>query len=327
MAKNNLATLLIEPINQAKYRIHFLSGHLFVMHSSTWRYICRAVIVVALLFTGFSLRAAEHNQLASDPALVMQAYLRATYARDFAESYRYISGADKKVRDLNRYLKQRGPFAGFTLEVARKLSESIEIKPEKRQDIAGRVFLTVKYKVPDPKSLAPMLLDWDVHRLNALAPAEREKILRAIERMKRDGSMNMSAGDETFQLVSEQQQWRVHLDWAAGVKIPLRVDSTRVADLDVSLSESQIMTQPGELFEIFLKIKNRAERPIVARIGHRVDPDSLADYLEFVQCGFLLPVSVAPAEEREFSGTYLLRGSLPEGVRQINLTYDFRLLE
>ena len=288
---------------------------------------CGSVFVVALLFTGFSLRAAEHNQLASDPALVLQAYLRATYARDSAEAYRYISGADQKVRDLNRYLKQRGPFAGFTLEVARKLSELIEIEPVQRQEIAGRVFLTVKYKVPDPKSLAPMLLDWDAHRLNALSPGGRDKILRAIDRMKRDGSMNMSAGDETFQLVRERQQWRVHLDWAAGVKIPLRVDFTRAAGLEVSLSENQIVTQPGELFDIFLKIKNRAERPIVARIGHRIDPDSLADYLEFVQCGFLLPVTIAPAEEREFFGTYRLRGSLPDGVRRLNLTYDFRLLD
>jgi hypothetical protein len=36
---------------------------------------------------------------------------------------------------------------------------------------------------------------------------------------------------------------------------------------------------------------------------------------------------LAPAKEEQFSGTYLLRGSLPEGVRQLSLTYDFRLLK
>jgi hypothetical protein len=28
--------------------------------------------------------------------------------------------------------------------------------------------------------------------------------------------------------------------------------------------------------------------------------------------------------EHEYSATYLLRGSLPDGVRQLNLDYDFR---
>lgn len=34
-----------------------------------------------------------------------------------------------------------------------------------------------------------------------------------------------------------------------------------------------------------------------------------------------------PGEEQQYAGTYLVRGSLPDGVRQLNLTYDFRLLK
>jgi cytochrome c oxidase assembly protein Cox11 len=83
----------------------------------------------------------------------------------------------------------------------------------------------------------------------------------------------------------------------------------------------------GELFEIVLNIKNRTNQPITARIGHLVEPNNVADYLDFVQCGFLLPVTIAPGQAEQFSGTYLLRGSLPEGVHQLNLTYDFRLLK
>jgi hypothetical protein len=46
-----------------------------------------------------------------------------------------------------------------------------------------------------------------------------------------------------------------------------------------------------------------------------------------VQRGFLLPVTLPPGKEQEYSGSYLLRGSLPEGMRQLNLTYDFRILQ
>jgi hypothetical protein len=65
------------------------------------------------------------------------------------------------------------------------------------------------------------------------------------------------------------------------------------------------------LFEIVLKIKNHAKEPATVRIGHLVEPSSIADFLDFVQCGFLLPVTVQPEKEQEFSGTYMLRGSFP----------------
>jgi hypothetical protein len=45
-----------------------------------------------------------------------------------------------------------------------------------------------------------------------------------------------------------------------------------------------------------------------------------------VQCGFLLPVTIPPAMEQEYSGIYLLRGNFPEGVRQLELKYDFDIL-
>jgi hypothetical protein len=66
---------------------------------------------------------------------------------------------------------------------------------------------------------------------------------------------------------------------------------------------------------------------VTARIGHLVEPNDSADYLDFVQCGFLLPVTIQPGAEQEYSGSYLLRGSLPEGVRRLSLTYDFRILQ
>ncbi len=271
--------------------------------------------------------AAERAINSHDPALVLQTYLRATYARDFIEAYRVISNADRKVRDLNRYAQQRGPFAGFTLEVARKLSESIEIKFKQRQDTPTRIQTVINYKVPDPKKVSPLVLNWDVYRLNSLAPEERKRILDAIDKKKHDGSLDMSEGEENFELVKEADGWRVFLNWAAGVKIPLRLDLSKSADLDVTLSKTEIIAQPGDLFEVALRITNRTDQPVTARIGHLVEPNDVADYLDFVQCGFLLPVTIAPAKQQEFSGTYLLRGTLPEGVRQLNLTYDFRLLK
>jgi cytochrome c oxidase assembly protein CtaG/Cox11 len=285
------------------------------------------LILVFVLGGQRSLSAAESVVNFQDPTQVLGVYVRATYARDFVEAYRYISSADHKVRDLNRYVQQRGSFAGFSLDVAKRLSESIEIKFSERTNTPTRIQAAIQYKVPDPKKLSPLLLNWDSFRLNSLPPQERKRIIEAIEKKRSDGSLDMSEGEEKIELVRENEEWRIFLNWAAGVKIPLRLDLSKSADLDVSLSKNEIITQPGELFEIVLTVRNRTNQSVTARIGHLVEPDNVADYLDFVQCGFLLPVTIAPDKEEQFSGTYLLRGSLPEGVRQLGLTYDFRLLK
>jgi hypothetical protein len=262
-----------------------------------------------------------------EAAQVVEAYVRATYARDFVEAYRFISAADRKARDLSRYVQQRGAFSGFTLEAAKKLSEAVEIHPLKQEARDGRTSLLVKYRVPDTAKIASLLLNWDAYRLNSLSPSDRKELLAALERKRQDGSHEMVEGEARFELVREGADWRVFLNWASGVTIPLRLDLSQAADLDVSISQPEVLVQPGEIFDIVLKVKNKTKQPITARIGHLVEPQAQADYLDFVQCGFLLPVTIPPEKEEQYFGTYMVRGSLPEGVRQLNLTYDFRILQ
>ena len=284
--------------------------------------------LLALFFAAAgNAHAAERAANFQEPAQVIQAYLRATYARDLVEAYRLISAADRKVRDVNRYVQQRGGFSGFTLEVARKLSESVEIEPQPQKASGDRVQVAVRYRVPDPKRIAPTVLNWDPYRLNSLDAAERRQILDALERKQQNRSLEMNEGEERFELVKEANEWRVFLNWEAGVKIPLRLDLSKTSDLAVSLSKQEVIIQPGEVFEILLKIRNKTKQEVTARIGHLVEPNDSADYLDFVQCGFLVPVTIHPGAEQDYSGSYLLRGSLPEGMRQLNLTYDFRTLQ
>ncbi len=287
-----------------------------------------SLLTVLQLFGGAKdLSGAERAMDTQDPMTVIQSYLRATYARDFAAAYRFISAEDRNVRDVNRYVQQRGPYSGFILDAARKLSEFIEVGILNAQESPRGVRMAIKYRVPDPQKIAPLLLNWDARRLNSLPATERKQIIDALDKRQHEGSLEMSEGQEIFELIREANEWRVFLNWQAGVKIPLKLDLSKSPDLDVMLSKNEFVVQPGDLFEIVLKIKNRTQQPMTVRIGHLVEPSTIADYLDFVQCGFLLPVTVQPDKEQEFSGTYMLRGSLPEGVRGLNLTYDFRQLK
>jgi hypothetical protein len=280
--------------------------------------------LVLLLAPEVRLSAEERVQM-QDPAFVVQAYLRATYARDFTEAYRYISSEDRRIRDLNRYVQQRGAFNGFALEAARRLADFIEIRFIQKQTVSDRMQTVASYRVPDPAKISSLLLNWDPYRLNLLPVNDRNRIIETIEKGKRDGSLDMIEGEDKFELVKESDEWRIFLNWAAGIKIPLRLELAHAAGLDVALSTSEVVVQPGDLFELTLKIKNRSKQPVTVRIGHLVEPKEIADYLDFLQCGFLLPLTLQPGKAEDYSSTYMLRASIPEGVRRLTLSYDVRL--
>jgi hypothetical protein len=269
---------------------------------------------------------AEQAPNLQDPASVVQSYLRATYARDYIDAYRYLSSDDQRVKDLNRYVQQRGAYYGFALEAAKKLAEFIEIKPVIKTESQNRLQVIAHLKVPNLGKVSPLVLNWNTYQLNALPIAERKKIVENIEKKNREKSLEMNEGEERLELVKEGHDWRIFLNWAAGIKIPLRLALSAVPELDVSVSPREVAIQPGDVFEVFLRIKNRSNRSLVARIGHLIEPQAVADYFDFVECGFLLPVTLPPGEQ-EYSGRYLLRGSIPESVHQLSLTYDFKLLQ
>lgn len=271
--------------------------------------------------------AADRAADLREPGQVVRAYLRATYARDFAAAYRLISAKDRALRDVDRYVRQRGAFSGFVLEAAGKLSESVEAEILEQKAADNRIWLRIRYRIPDSKAIAPVLLNWDPYRLNALNGAERAQLLATLDHRRQERALEMTAGEETFELVKEGNEWRLFLNWAAGVRIPLRLEMPASGALHAALSKPEVNLQPGDVFDILLKVKNNTDQSITARIGHLVEPKSAADYLDFVQCGFLLPVTIPAGKEQEYSGTYLVRGSLPEGIKELKLTYDFRILE
>ncbi len=216
---------------------------------------------------------------------------------------------------------------GSALEIMRKLSSFIEIKPIQKQIAPNRIQAVTKLGIPEPNKLSPLLLNLDLRRLNSLESRDLSQIIETLDKKKRDGSFEMIEIEEKLELVKEGDEWRIFLNWAVGVKIPFRLALANAADLDVALSKSEVVVYPGDLFEIELKVKNRSSQPVVARIGHLIEPRDVTNFLDFVECGFLLPITLQPGKEQEYSARYLLRGGLPEGVHQLNLTYDFRLLK
>jgi Cytochrome c oxidase assembly protein CtaG/Cox11 len=259
------------------------------------------------------------------PVQVLDQYLRAVYSRDFKQAYRFISAEDKRLKDERIYVRERGPFNGFALEAARKLSELIEFTPAQvnLEDDQARIVLA--FKAPDMNSIGALLLDWNEERLQALSLHEQKKLLIAIGNLQRNGRLEVIEGQEEFTLRREGQQWRLFFDWASGVKVKFGTLLPENGLIEAKPTIKETVTQPNELFTIAYRVKNLTDKEVFARITHRVEPAALTDNLDVVECGLLLPVRILPGEEQTYSSTYLVRGDIPDGTRSVDVTYEFKV--
>ena len=279
------------------------------------------IVPAAFLYNNSAQRGAQ-----TAPFNTVDAYLKNAYARDFKKAYRYISRRDRQLKSERVYVREKGSFSGFPLAVTRKLSEFIELRPleaVREDDGQTRVKLEVKY--PDANSLSAILLDWDEERLNALPLPARRDILATLDKLHRAGQIETIEGNEEFTLVKEGRSWRVYLDWAAGVRVSYSAVVPPTEAIDAVPVNKATTIRPSELFTIAYRVKNRSAQTISTRIIHRIEPDELRQHLDIIDCALLLPVELRPGQESEFSTTYMIRGDLPEGAKELNVTYDFQV--
>jgi len=252
---------------------------------------------------------------------VVEKYLKALYARDFRAAYQQISSSDQRLKDVHTYSRERGEFRDFALEVARAVAQDIEVRLLEQRIGQERATVKVKAQLPDAERLNSLLLDWDSERLERLSMTERKTLLDTIDQQRREQKTAMTAGEETFNLVKEASGWKIFLDWAAGVKLTFRPAVPATSPVEIQIAQSEVASRPGQIFRVAMKIKNTGKQVLATRIGHLVEPQEWRDYLDLVDCGFILPVRLLPGKEENFVTTYLLRGTLPDMVRQLNVTY------
>lgn len=281
--------------------------------------------VVALALPAIYWLRAAGDRRPDEPAQVLSKYLKFLYARDFRRAYRFIAAEDQRLKTQNDYVRERGPFTGFALEAARKLSGLIELRSVSEQPDGKATRVRVAMKLPDANGVSALLLDWEEKRLNALSAAAQNKILTSIDNQAREKKLPMIQGEEEFVLVKEGSQWKVYLNWAAGVKVKFATTLPAHGALSAEPIIKETVARSGDLFTIGFKVKNRSSREIVTRIVHRVEPKELAPYLDLVECALLLPVRLRPGEEQTYNSTYVVRGDLPNGIKGLDVTYEFKV--
>jgi len=279
------------------------------------------VSVVLLIVAAISLGTGRSNRVNEDPFPVVQAYLKASYARNYPAAYRFISSADQRVWDEKSYARQYGTFTGFALRLAQRLAEDMKISVIDRRIRSNRIHYEVGYEVPTADELSSLLSDWNQDKLNALSPPQQEQLLKALEKLKRTGKMITIKGKETFDLIPDGGHWKIFYDWASANKVSFTVAVTPHSGIDAQLLNDELLVKKDEPFQIELKIKNSNKHAVVLRIIHHIEPRSLENNIEMIACGALLPLVLQANDEQEISMAYLIRDGIQPGAK-FAVTYE-----
>ena len=289
-----------------------------------WILFAGAAIFSLLISAVFYFQTAGAKPPQMKPIDVVKNYLKARYARDYQNAYRYISSQDQLVWNEKSYASQSESFVGFALELARNLAESMEVWVMEKQVGSDRVHYKIGYRVPTADELSSLLFDWDPDKLNALSRSRQAQLLESLGELKKDGKMIMIEGQETVDLVSDEGGWKVFLDWASGIRVSLKVDSASSGEVEARFVQNELIVKMDEPFQIDLKIKNRRRQPVVARIVHRIEPREIENHLDMIACGALRPLVLEPGDLEQISSAYLIKDGIRAGEK-IDITYKLKL--
>ena len=280
-----------------------------------------SVVSAVFLWTGRSQPAAWET------VQVVIPYIKASYARDFREAYGFISSDDRRVTDKESYIRERGAYSGFALELASKLAGFIRATPVEEKIDGERAQLKLQLSFPDADRLSANLLGWDEERLNNLSPKERSELVETLDRRRKEGKIPMVQAVQDFELVREGKGWRIFLDWAAGIRVSFDTVVPASLLLEAKPVLKEVTATRGKLFNVFFRVRNLSSREVTTWIVHRVEPKDVDKYLELIECTLLFPVSLQPGKEVKYPSSYLLRGDLAEGTRRVKVTYEFKVEE
>lgn len=256
---------------------------------------------------------------------VVERYVKAVYARDFSEAYRWLSTHDRQRKDRATYVKEQGAFTGFTSRLASKLASFIEIAPAQPLSPADSVKINFELKLPDVVKLEPSLMEWDEEKLNSLSVAEQDELIKKVEEWHKAGRLPFTRVEEIFELVRENQDWRIFLNLRRDVRVEIRADLPNGVPLQVEPTPGEITFQPGEPFTVILKLKNNSSRELRARMAHNVKPQAFEKYLGLGTCGAFVPFRLAPGQEKEDSSTFLVWTDIPAETERFTMIYQFEV--
>jgi len=164
------------------------------------------IVVVASLHLGTAMAHERQAILA-----VLQAYMTAVYARDYATAYQWISEADRRLKSLAHYERDNEPFTGASLVLAQRLAREMIIQEAvvERQGDRATVRTTLSLPAGNAEAVSRLLL-----APGGVEEAPRDEIkerMAKLEALVASGQLPRLEVEDTWTLVRDPAGWRILL--------------------------------------------------------------------------------------------------------------------
>jgi len=142
------------------------------------------------------------------PKQVLNKYLDASLKGRYKEAYNYISSNDKSVKTLDEYLKEN---SRKNSPIAAALSSSVSFKILKVVKTGETAKADVEITLPDIGVIFRDIMG--AAFASAFGNKDEKQIEQALAKKYKDSNIPTTTQTQTFQLVREQDGWKVFLDW------------------------------------------------------------------------------------------------------------------
>jgi len=253
-------------------------------------------------------------------------YLRALYAQDYEKAYQFISAVDRRTKSKADYTRENPSFPEATRTLVSELARLMDIG-EITAAVAGDR-ATIRFPVRLPDANAPILQElfkeFDPDQLVKISPAERQQIVKIAETMNQEGRLPTIAGTETLELIKENGQWQVLVNWTDAVKVIFRAEVKEGLPWAFEPVQKVVMAKPGETLHAAYRARNLADVPGTAKARHIDAPKELAaKYLGVIQCFCFIRQTLAPGEEKELPLVFRVDLDVPREIKEFVITYQF----
>jgi len=283
-------------------------------------------LMVGLLMVTASAFHAAHASEPRTPHAVLKTYLAALYSRDAVTAYALVSAADREVKTAKDYVAETGAFTGPALILARELSHAIRYENLETIIAMDRATVTFEAVLPNANgaALSGLVGGFDSGTLANLHVTEIDMRAEQIRAMARSGDLPViRSHGESWNLVREDGEWRVFLNWAEAVEVTFRALTFHDLGWEFTPVRDRVMAKHGETVQMAYRARNIGAMETTGKARHIVGPNADAGYLEIIACFCFLEQTLAPGEEVTLPLVFRVGYDAPEELKAFNVRYEF----
>lgn len=281
-----------------------------------------ATALAVLLWTGAAAARADADA-ARD---LVSRYLKAVYAQDYSEAYRYVSKRDQTAKSAADYLRENPSFTGAAAELARGLAQLIEVGPLSFTTRGNGATVRVDVSLPDANApeLQKLFAGFDPDEMNRLTAEQRGQILDAVTRMAQTGTLPVVTGKESLELLKENGRWAVFHNWSEAIRVLFHAEVKEGLPWAFAPVQEMVLAQPGETLHAAYRARNLSDRTVTAKARHVDTPkEAAAKYLNIIQCFCFLRQILEPGQETELPLVFRVDWDTPRAHDEFHVTYQF----